>query len=143
MRKSSKDVTLNEVGVTLNRFDLRMNGFGETLDQFGGRLNEFGDTLSGFGERVNDFGETLNTFGKRLNEVGEMLGFVVEHMATKEDLAEVRKELKGDIAEVRTDLFALHTQVNSVETEIRGMRHGRLEVRVADLEEKVFGDSRS
>lgn len=78
-----------------------------------------------------------------LNEVGEMLGFVVEHMATKEDLADLRKELKSDIGEVRTDLFTLHTQVNSIESDIRGMRHGRLEVRVTDLEEKVFGDSRS
>jgi len=33
-----------------------------------------------------------------LNELGEMLAHVVEHMATKDDLAAVKAELKGDIA---------------------------------------------
>ncbi len=59
-----------------------------------------------------------------LEEVGGMLSFVVEHMATKEDV------------------LSLHMQVNSIETQIRGMHHARLEARVADLEEKVFGKGR-
>jgi hypothetical protein len=70
-----------------------------------------------------------------LKEIGDMLVHVVKHMATKEDLAEVRRELKADI-------FNVQTQVNSIESQIRGMNHGRLEMRVADLEEKVFGKSR-
>lgn len=36
-----------------------------------------------------------------IKEVGEMLHHVVKHMATKEDVAELRKEMKGDITDVR------------------------------------------
>jgi hypothetical protein len=70
-----------------------------------------------------------------LKEIGEMLVHVVKHMATKEDLAELRKELKADI-------FSVQTQVNSIESQIRSMNHVRLEGRVADLEEKIFGKAR-
>ena len=56
-----------------------------------------------------------------LNEIGEMLAHVVKHMATKDQI------------------IALHTQVNSVETQLRGMHHVKLQSRVADLEEEVFG----
>ncbi len=67
-----------------------------------------------------------------LNELGLMMEHVVKHMATKEDVT----ELKGEIV-------ALQTQVNSIETDIRGMKHSKLEFRVADLEEKVFGKVRA
>jgi hypothetical protein len=40
-------------------------------------------------------------------------------------------------------IIALHTQVNSVETELRDMKHTKLHARVADLEEKVFGETRT
>ena len=70
-----------------------------------------------------------------LEEIGDMLVHVVKHMATKEDIAEVK-------AEMDDKFFALHTQVNSIETQIREMKHDRLGTRVADLEEKVFGKSR-
>ena len=71
-----------------------------------------------------------------LNEIGEMLAHVVKHMATKDDIAEVRRELKGDIVRVSE-------QVASIETEIRGMKHTELHARVADIEEKVFGAARA
>jgi hypothetical protein len=48
------------------------------------------------------------------------------------DIADVRRELKGDIA-------AVHEQVNSIETQLR---ETRIEIRLADLEEKVFGKTR-
>jgi hypothetical protein len=70
-----------------------------------------------------------------LKEIGEMLAHVVKHMATKEDLVDLRRELKADI-------FNVQKQVNSIESQIRGMNHVRLEGRVADLEEKVFGKAR-
>ena len=50
-----------------------------------------------------------------LNELGETLAYVVEHMATKEDLAALRGELKSDIA-------ALSEQVASIERELRQIR---------------------
>ncbi len=63
-----------------------------------------------------------------LEEVGEMLGHVVKHMSTKEDVHEVKKQLSVVI-----------DQVNSIETQLR---KGRYETRVGDLEEKVFGAAR-
>ncbi len=75
-----------------------------------------------------------------LNEIGTMIEFVIKNMATKDDLNDgltgLRAELKGDIAH-------LSEQVNSIETEIRGMKHSKLEFRVADLEEKVYGKART
>ena len=71
-----------------------------------------------------------------LNEIGEMLAHVVKHMATKDDIAEVRRELKGDIVRVSE-------QVASIETQLRDMQHVKLHSRVADLEEKVFGEARA
>jgi hypothetical protein len=66
-----------------------------------------------------------------LNEIGEMLEHVVKHMATKDDIAELRHELKGDIVH-------LGDQVNSIE---RQLRETKTEVRLAALEEKVFCDA--
>jgi hypothetical protein len=40
-------------------------------------------------------------------------------------------------------IIAVHTQINSIETQPRAMKHGKLQDRVADLEEKVFGESRA
>jgi hypothetical protein len=47
-----------------------------------------------------------------LKELGEMLGHVVKHMATKDDIADVRKEMatKDDIADVKSTL-ADHTKI--------------------------------
>ena len=49
-----------------------------------------------------------------------------------------------DISKLATkdQIIALHTQVNSIETQLRGMKHVKLQSRVADLEEKVFGETR-
>ena len=68
-----------------------------------------------------------------LNEIGEMLTHVVKHMATKDDITELRHDLKGDIAN-------LQTQVNSIE---RQLRETKTEVRLGNLEEKVFGRARA
>jgi hypothetical protein len=67
-----------------------------------------------------------------LNELGEMLAHVVKHMATKEDVAELRRELKGDIVRVQE-------QVGSIEQQ---QREGRYETRLGNLETKVFGAPR-
>ena len=50
--------------------------------------------------------------------------------------------IKRDMAP-KDQIIALHTQVNSIETQLRGMKHVKLEGRVADLEEKVFGKVRA
>jgi hypothetical protein len=82
---------------------------------------------------------TLATIASMLTEQGEEIkdltetgGFVVKHMATKDDVADLRRELKGDIA-------AVQSQVNSIEQQLR---ETRIEVRLGSLEEKVFGAAR-
>src|SRR4051794_40581408 len=67
-----------------------------------------------------------------LAEIGDMLAHVVKHMATKDDIADLRRELKGDIA-------AVHSQVNSIEQQLR---ETRIDVRLGSLEEKVFAPAR-
>ena len=53
----------------------------------------------------------------------------------------------GDIADIKEtmatkeQIITLHTQVNSIETQLRDMRHTKLHSRVADLEERVFGET--
>lgn len=68
-----------------------------------------------------------------LKEIGDMLEHVIKHMLTKED---------GGKFATQEQVFALHTQVNSFETELRSTKRYKLVTRVADLEEKVFDASR-
>jgi hypothetical protein len=62
-------------------------------------------------------GDVVDVFGKRFDKIER-------EMATKDQIV------------------ALHTQVNSIETQLRGMQHMKLHSRVADLEEEVFGKPR-
>ena len=77
-------------------------------------------------------------------------------MATEITLASIAAQIEkgfgaiaNDIADIRKDMAtkeqitALHTQVNSIETQLRGMKHVKLQSRVADLEDEVFGRSRA
>ena len=77
-------------------------------------------------------------------------------MATEITLASIAAQIEkgfgavaSDIADIRKDMatkeqiIALHTQVNSIETQLRGMKHVKLQSRVADLEDEVFGRSRA
>jgi hypothetical protein len=70
-----------------------------------------------------------------LNELGDMLAHVVKHMATKEDIAAIKRDMA-----TKEQLAALHTQVISIETELK---HGRYETRLGNLETKVFGEARA
>ena len=58
--------------------------------------------------------------------------------AVADDIADGRKEMA-----TKEQVIALHTQVNSIEGQLRGMKHVKLEGRVADVEEKVFGKIRA
>jgi hypothetical protein len=75
--------------------------------------------------------------GKEVRDLTETVGFIVKHMATKDDVAQLRRE-----AATKDQVFTLQTQVNGIETQLRDMQHLKLHARVADLEEKVFGTSR-
>jgi hypothetical protein len=63
--------------------------------------------------------------GKEIHDLTETVGFVIKHMATKEQIV------------------SLHTQVNAIETQLRDIKHTKLHARIADLEEKVFGATRA
>jgi len=77
--------------------------------------------------------ETLKNHGKEIGDLAGSIGHILKHMATKEDIADLRRELKGDIARVQD-------QVNSMEQQLK---YGRYEKRLGDLEEEVFGEARS
>jgi len=74
--------------------------------------------------------------GKKKSEIQELSEFIRDHMATKEDIGDLKSELKHDI-------LRLSEQVTSIEGDIRSMKRAKLEFRVADFEEKVFGKSRA
>lgn len=63
-----------------------------------------------------------------LKEIGDMLAHVVTHMATKDDIA----ELKGDIVRVQEQVTSIEGQLST----------GRYESRVTKLENEVFGSPR-
>ena len=69
-----------------------------------------------------------------LNELGEMLAHVLKHMATKEDIADLRNEMA-----TKEHLSTLLTQVSSIEAQLR---LGRYEQRLGKLEDEVFGKAR-
>jgi hypothetical protein len=52
-----------------------------------------------------------------LEEIGEMLTHVVKHMATKDDLADMRREMA-----TKEQIIALHGQVNAIERQLRDRR---------------------
>jgi len=78
---------------------------------------------------------TLETLAEQLTRMDARMeaGFA----AVAEDIGDIREKMA-----TKNQLVALHTQVNAIETELRGMKHVKLQSRVADLEEKVFGASR-
>jgi hypothetical protein len=68
---------------------------------------------------------------KKKSDIQELSESIRDHMATK-----------ADIRELKEDILHLGQQVTAIEGDIRSMRRAKLEFRVADLEEKVFGKSR-
>jgi hypothetical protein len=57
--------------------------------------------------------------------------------AVAEDIGDIREKMA-----TKNQIIALHTQVNAIETEVRDLKRQKLVTRVADLEEKVFGETR-
>jgi hypothetical protein len=58
--------------------------------------------------------------------------------AIADDIADIKRDMA-----TKEHIVALHTQVNSIETQLRGMQHTKLQSRVADVEEELFGKSRA
>ena len=72
---------------------------------------------------------TLETLDVRFTKLEGLIergfGAIANDMATKDQLA------------------ALHTQVNSIERQLRDMKHVKLEDRVAAIEQELFGQARA
>ena len=71
---------------------------------------------------LNDIAAMLEKQRDEIKDLTRSVAHVVEHMASKEQVV------------------ALHTQVNSIEAQLRQTKAER---RLADLEEKIFGASRA
>jgi hypothetical protein len=76
----------------------------------------------------------LTKQGAEIKDLTESVAHVAKHMATKDEVAEIRNEMA-----TKGQLIALHAQVNSIEQQLR---ETRIEVRLGNLEGKVFGAPR-
>ena len=61
--------------------------------------------------------------------------------ALADDIGDIKHEMREKAT--KHQIVALHSQVNAIETELRGMKRDKLVTRVADLEEEVFGKPRA
>ena len=79
---------------------------------------------------------TLETLDKKFDERFARLEQLMERgfAAVAEDISKLA---------TKDQVIALHAQVNAIETDIRTMKQTKLEVRVADLEDKVYGHTRA
>ena len=98
-------------------------------------------TLEVLAKLVTDLGTDMDKSfakqGKEIGDLGESIARVVKHMATKKTSLKSAGRWRP-----RTKYIALHTQVTSIGTQLRDMRHVKLQSRVADLEEEDFGKAR-
>jgi len=75
-----------------------------------------------------------------LEELGEMLAHVVKHMATKEDIADVRREMTTNLEKLETKLTAFQTETaenfRDVKAEVADIRPivKNLQARVGNTE---------
>src|SRR5262245_1612300 len=66
-----------------------------------------------------------------LNEIGEMLSYVVEHMATKDDVATLRTEMKSDILRVEERIASIEGELKSIRRDLNQLAND-----IDDLVEK-------
>lgn len=57
-----------------------------------------------------------------LNEIGEMVAHVVKHMATKDDIAELKTELKGDIVKLSEQIYGIEQELKSIRIDLEDLR---------------------
>ena len=80
------------------------------------------------------------------NKIDALTSMVEKGFAgVADDIAGIADDIAGIKRDMATkdQIIALHTQVNAIETQLRDMNHAKLETRVSDLEDKVFGRSRA
>src|SRR5437762_1487667 len=57
-----------------------------------------------------------------LQDLGEMLTHVVKHIATKDDVATLRTELKSDIAKIGEQVTGIEREVQSIHRDLDDLR---------------------
>jgi ABC-type phosphate transport system auxiliary subunit len=75
----------------------------------------------------------------RVEDKIDRLTKLVEAIA--EDVTRIDERI--ETLATKEQIISLHGQVNAIETQLRDMKHVKLQARVADLEEKVFGTARA
>ena len=86
---------------------------------------------------------TLETLATHIDGRFEKIETLMERgfSAVAEDIGDI----KHGITKLATKegVVVVHEQVNSVESQLRGMKYIKLEGRIADVEEKLFGKVRA
>ena len=93
---------------------------------------------------------TLTSLAQQVASLTEQMAQGFASLSTRVGEMDARMErgfaaVAEDISKLATkeQIVALDTQVNAIETDIRGMKRAKLEGRVADLEDEVFGQPRA
>ena len=63
-----------------------------------------------------------------ITELGETLRFIVQNMATKDDVAELKAEIASVKTELKSDIVALGYQVASIERDLKQIRRDLYEL---------------
>jgi hypothetical protein len=66
-----------------------------------------------------------------IKEIGETLEFIVKHMVTKEEMRDLRADLKADIADIRATM-ATKDDIRSIHAELTDIRRN-----LKDLQDRV------
>lgn len=88
---------------------------------------------------LEDVAKLIVKQGKEINDLTEVVGHIVSTMATKGDLSTMATKEDLERLATKEQLTAVQMQVNSIEGQLR---QTRIDVRLGDLEEKVFGQAR-
>ena len=129
------DTHMVKMDTRMVKMDDRMVKMDGRMGKMDGRMVKMDDRVAKMDVRMT---EGFAKQGREIHDLTESVAFVVTHMATKDDIAEIRKDMA-----TKEYIVALHTQVNSIEIQLRDMKHTKLQSRVADIEEEVFGKTRA
>ena len=110
----AKEVTLENLAAQM------AEGFAKQ----GKQIDDLTKSVDKHGKQIDTQGKQIDTQGKQIQDLTESVALVVKHMATKDDIA----RLDGHFVKV-------HTQLSSIEAELKSInrRIGALEDSVGNL----------
>ena len=104
----------------------------DRFEKIEGRFEKVDDRFEKIDERFEKIDERFEKIDGRFEKIEILMGRGFSAVA--EDVLKLA---------TKEDVLAVHGQVNSIESQLRGMKHVKLESRIADVEEKVFGKVRA